>query len=213
LHALEDTIVAFLVGLFATLGYAGIVVAMAIESACIPLPSELIMPLAGFDVAKCSVPGTCAHTFSLLGVSLAGAAGCTLGSIIAYSVGAFGGRPLLERYGRYVLIGPHDLDMADRWFKRYGDGTAFFSRLLPVVRTFISLPAGIARMPFAKFVLFSFVGSLIWSAVLAYAGMKLGENWERVRAVMQRFDYLIAAIILALIVAYVYRHTRRRAAA
>lgn len=213
MHALEDSIVAFLVNLFATLGYGGIVVAMAIESASIPLPSELIMPLAGFDVVQCAKPGQCAHTFTLFGVSVAGAVGGTLGSIVAYAVGAYGGRPLLERYGKYVLISRHDLDLADRWFRRYGDGTAFFSRLLPVVRTFISLPAGVARMPFAKFVAYSFVGSLIWSAILAYAGMKLGENWERVRAVMQRLDYPIAALIVALIALYVYRHTRRRAGA
>ncbi len=200
MHALEDSIIAFLTNIFAVLGYGGIVVAMAIESACIPLPSELIMPLAGFNVAK--------GTFSLVGVSVAGAVGCTLGSAIAYGIGAAGGRPLLLKYGRYVLISPHDIELADRWFARWGDGTAFFSRLLPVVRTFISLPAGIARMPFVKFLVYSFVGSLIWSAVLAYAGMQLGEHWEQVRAVMQRFDYLIAAIVLALIVLYIYRHVR-----
>src|SRR5579859_7876101 len=113
---------------------------MAIESACIPLPSELIMPLAGFNVAQ--------GRFSLAGVSLAGAVGCTVGSIVAYWIGAVGGRPLLLRYGRYILISERDMATADRWFARYGDGAAFFSRLLPVVRTFISLPAGIARMPF-----------------------------------------------------------------
>jgi len=199
-HAIEDSIILFLTNLFTTLGYTGVVVAMAIESACIPLPSELIMPLAGFNVAN--------GVFSLAGVSLAGGIGCTIGSIIAYVVGATGGRPLLLRYGRYVLISEHDMAMADRWFARYGDGTAFFSRLLPVVRTFISLPAGIARMPFVKFVIYTFVGSLIWSFILAYAGMKLGEHWEEVRTTMQRFDYAIAAVVLALIVLYIYRHLR-----
>jgi membrane protein DedA with SNARE-associated domain len=137
-----------------------------------------------------------------------GALGCTIGSIIAYFVGLWGGRPFLEKYGKYVLVSHHDLDMADRWFSRNGDWSIFVSRLLPVVRTFISLPAGIARMNFVKFTVFTFIGSFPWCAGLAYGGYLLGEHWEKLRSLMRPFDPIIAVIILALIALYIYRHIR-----
>ena len=178
---------------------------MAIESACIPLPSEIIMPLAGWMlVKKQSLPLT-----YLLVAGAYGALGCTIGSIIVYFVGMWGGRPFLEKYGRYILISHHDLDLADRWFDKSGNWAIFVSRLLPVVRTFISLPAGIARMHFIPFLLYTFLGSFIWCAGLAYGGYQMGEHWEQIRAVMRPFDPIIGALIVLLILFYIYRHLRR----
>jgi membrane protein DedA with SNARE-associated domain len=177
---------------------------MAIESACIPFPSELIMPLAGWMLIKDqSLPAI--HT--LIGGGY-GAIGNTIGSVIAYIVGMWAGRPLLNKYGRYILISQHDLDIADRWFSRRGSWTVFVGRLLPVIRTYISLPAGIARMNIVKFVAYTFIGSFIWSTGLAYGGYQMGEHWEQLRDAMRPFDPLFIAIILALIGLYVYRHIR-----
>jgi membrane protein DedA with SNARE-associated domain len=190
----------FIVGTIDSLGYAGIVVLMAIESANIPLPSEIIMPFAGFLADQ--------GRFTIFGVALAGALGCTLGSALSYWVGMKGGRPLIERYGKYVLISHHDLDLADRWFARWGNATAFFSRLLPVVRTFISFPLGIARSHFKRFLLYTFVGSFIWSWFLAWLGIKVGENREILSQWFHRFDAIIGLVILAGIVYWIARHIR-----
>lgn len=178
----------FIVAFISGSGYIGVTLLMAIESACIPLPSEVIMPFSGYLVS--------AGRFSLWGVAVAGALGCNLGSIAAYFVGAVGGRPLVERYGHYVLVTHHDLEMADRFFARYGDWAVFIARLLPVVRTFIALPAGISRMNFARFNIYTFLGSLPWCLALAYAGMKLGERWENLGPYFHHFD----AVFLILIV-------------
>jgi len=177
---------------------------MAIESACIPLPSELIMPLAGWMLIK-KQSLEAIHT---LVAGAYGALGCTIGSIIAYGVGMWGGRPFLDRYGKYILISRHDLDLADRWFYRSGSWVIFVSRLLPVVRTFISLPAGIAKMHFIKFLVYTFFGSFIWCAGLAYGGYQLGEHWEQIRTAMRPFDPFFGALIIALIAWYIYRHLR-----
>jgi membrane protein DedA with SNARE-associated domain len=198
LGSIEATLIALFEQLYSTVGYPGIVVAMAIESACIPLPSEIILPMAGWMVSR--------EIFTLWGATLAGTIGCVLGSAIAYWVGALGGRPLLERYGRYVLISQHDLEIADRWFARYGQSAIFFSRLLPVIRTFISLPAGIARMPFGLFVLYTALGSLPWSLALVYAGKSLGDNWETVRTALQKFDIVVVAVVVVAVGYYIYRH-------
>jgi len=194
----------FVQNLYNTFGYGGIIIAMAIESCCIPLPSEIIMPLAGFMI----ISG--AAGFNLVGVSVAGAVGCVVGSAVAYWIGATGGRPLLLKYGRYVLISAHDADLADRFFARYGDSTIFITRLLPIVRTFISLPAGIARMNFPKFVVFTFVGSLIWCFILAYAGQQLGAHWHDIGSTLRKFEYLVGIILVALVGLFLYRHLRRR---
>lgn len=178
-------IVAFISGS----GYLGIILLMAIESACIPLPSEVIMPFSGYLIST--------GRFSLLGVAVAGAVGCNVGSIVAYYVGARGGRPLAERYGHYVLITHHDLELADRWFSQYGDWAVFFARLLPVVRTFIALPAGISRMNFLRFNIYTFLGSLPWCFVLAYAGMKLGERWKNLGPYFHRFDTVFLILLVA----------------
>ncbi|MBV9120192.1 MAG: DedA family protein [Chloroflexi bacterium] len=188
----------------ASAGYLGVVVLMALESCCIPIPSEVILPLAGFLVAQ--------GKFTFWVAALAGSVGGTIGSCVAYGIGAAGGRPLLLKYGRYILISEHDAARADRFFEFHGDVTAFVSRLLPVVRTFISLPAGITRMNFPKFVIYTFAGSLIWSLVLVYVGQVLGQNWIEVREFLQRFDYLIVAVIVLAIVFYIYRHLQRRQA-
>ena len=163
------------------------------------------MPLAGFMTVTTA---TQKASFNLVGVSLAGALGCVVGSIVAYWIGATGGRDLLLRYGKYILISRRDADRADAFFAKHGDATVFISRILPVVRTFISLPAGISRMNFPRFVLLTFLGSLPWCFALALIGQKLGEHWHDVGSGLHNFDYLIVAIVLVLVVMYVRRHLR-----
>ncbi len=205
MHAIEQEIVIFLQSLFNTVGWFGVVAAMAIESACIPLPSEVTMPLAGWMLIEAKGLAV----INVLWAGFYGALGCTIGSVVTYWIGAMGGRPLLERYGKYVLISRHDMDVADRWFRNYGEATAFFSRLLPIVRTFISLPAGIARMNFTRFTVLTFVGSFIWCALLALGGFYFGKNWEQLREIMRPFDIPIAIVIVGLFALYVYRHVKR----
>lgn len=196
-------------------GYIGIVLAMALESCCIPLPSEIVMPLAGLFAATAEV--TLTGKLSLIGVSLAGAVGCLVGSAVAYWIGAAGGRPLLLRFGRYILISKADSDRADRWFAKYGSPVAFFSRLLPVVRTYISLPAGVARMNFGKFLLYTFLGSLPWTFALAYVGYEFGSQVQakiqELSTIFHGLDVLIAVIFLALVGLYIYRHVKHDRAA
>jgi membrane protein DedA with SNARE-associated domain len=196
----------FIKNVISSLGLPGIAVLMAIESACIPLPSEVIMPFAGYLVYTGRFP-------SLWMVALLGAIGCNLGSVLAYEIGAFGGRPLIERYGRYILMNRHDLDVSDRFFQKYGSITVFIGRLLPVIRTFIALPAGIARMPRLRFHVYTFVGSYPWCYALAYVGMKLGERWEsdpRLKQWLHRFDALIVLVLIAGIVWFVRNHLKNR---
>lgn len=188
----------FIIGTISRLGYGGVVLLMAIESACIPLPSEIIMPFSGYLVST--------GEMNLWLVGLAGAVGCVLGSIVAYYAGAWGGRPFIEKYGKYILISHHDLDLADRWFQRHGDITIFVGRLLPVIRTFIAFPAGVARMNLWRFNLYTFVGSYIWSVALAWIGMKLGEHWNTLGVYFHRFDAAIGVILLIAVVWYVRRH-------
>jgi membrane protein DedA with SNARE-associated domain len=176
-----------IIATIATLGYGGIVLMMAIESACIPLPSEVIMPFSGYLVAG--------GQMNLQLVAIAGAVGCLLGSYIAYFVGANGGRRVLERYGRWVLIAPHELETADWFFERWGSAAVFFSRLLPVVRTFIAFPAGVARMRLMPFTIYTLIGSYIWCLVLAYAGMKLGQHWQALGPYFHRFDGAIGVAL------------------
>mgnify|MGYP000498172505 CR=1 FL=1 len=208
IEILEQTIILFLESLFGMVGWFGVVLAMAIESACIPLPSEVTMPLAGwFLIEARGYP-----VWHVIWAGLYGGLGCTIGSVATYWIGALGGRPLLEKYGKYVLISRHDIEVADRWFNRWGEATAFFSRLLPVVRTFISLPAGVARMNFGKFTLLSFIGSFIWCIVLGWSGYVFGSQWELVRQYMRPFDIpiIIAGIVLA--GWYIYNHVKRNRA-
>ncbi|MFL6286630.1 MAG: DedA family protein [Pyrinomonadaceae bacterium] len=193
----------FIVATISTLGYGGVALLMAIESACIPLPSEIIMPFAGYLVYK--------GQFNLWAVGVAGAFGCVVGSWVAYYVGLYGGRPLIEKYGRYVLLSSRDLDLADRWFARYGEVIVFASRLLPVVRTFIAFPAGIARMNMTRFTLYTFLGSLPWCIGLAYVGQLLGEQWDKnetLKTWFHRFDFLIGILIVVAVVWWVWRHLK-----
>jgi membrane protein DedA with SNARE-associated domain len=205
MHAFEEQVVLFLQNLFNAVGWAGVVAAMAIESACVPLPSEVTMPLAGWMLIQAKA----LSAWHVLWAGWWGGLGCTIGSVATYWVGALGGRPLVERYGRYVLISRHDIERADHWFAKYGELTAFFSRLLPVVRTFISLPAGMARMNFAKFTLFTFIGSFLWCAALAAAGYYMGQHWRQVREVMRPFDIPILVILLGLFAWYARRHVQK----
>ena len=180
---------ALIVATISTLGYPGVVLMMAIESACIPLPSEVIMPFSGYLVAT--------GRFGLNMVAIAGAVGCLLGSYAAYYVGTNGGRRFIERYGRYVLIAPHELEIADRFFLRWGSHAVFWSRMLPVVRTFIAFPAGVSRMNLLPFTIYTLIGSYLWCLMLAYAGMKLGQHWDHLAPWFHRFDALIAVLLIA----------------
>lgn len=205
---LTDTLTNLITNLYVTTGLLGIIVAMAIESCCIPLPSEIVMPLAGIMIANGKLlHGT--NTFvALLLVALAGSIGCLIGSIVAYGIGYSGGRPLMLKYGRYVLISQHDADKADAFFQRWGSATAFFSRLLPVVRTYISLPAGIAKMPFVKFCVYSFLGSFPWSLLLAYVGLVLGNHLNTLGPIFHSLDAVILVVVVLLVILYIWRHVR-----
>lgn len=188
----------WIMGVISSLGYSGIVLLMAIESACIPLPSEIIMPFAGFLVFK--------GEMMLWGVAMAGAVGCVVGSIPAYYLGMYGGRPLVEKYGKWVLISHKDLNWADKAFEKHGEIIIFIGRLLPAVRTFIAFPAGVARMNMTKFIVYTFVGSLIWCYLLALAGFKMGENWASLKVYFHEFHYVIAAGGALFVAWYLRRH-------
>src|SRR5215831_5356192 len=188
---------------YLTGGYLGVVLAMALESCCIPLPSEVVMPLAGLYVLQYP------DRFTLLGVVGAGALGCVTGSAIAYAIGRSGGRSLLLRYGRYVLISQADAERADRLFARFGSRVVFFARLLPIVRTYISLPAGIARMPFLRFCLYSLVGSLLWCLPLAWVGTKVGEvSSSQLTTLFHGLDGIIGAGLVVAVAWYIWRHVQ-----
>jgi membrane protein DedA with SNARE-associated domain len=199
---LIEILAAFIIDVISSSGYLGIILLMAVESACIPLPSEIIMPFSGYLVFR--------KEFELFRVGLAGGFGCVVGSIPAYYLGLYGGRPLVERYGKYVFVSHRDLDLADRWFDRYGDWAIFFSRLLPVVRTFISFPAGVAKMHFPRFVVYTFLGSFPWCLGLAYIGMKLGQNWDTLGVYFHRFDMVIGGLIALGVIYYLWRHLKER---
>lgn len=187
-----SALVSLIVAVISAAGYVGVTILMAIESACIPLPSEAIMPFAGYLVSL--------GQFNLIGAATAGALGCNIGSTIAYLVAAHGGRRAFERWGAYVLVRHEDLDRAERFFARYGGVTVFVGRLLPVIRTFISFPAGLARMPMLKFQIYSFAGSWPWCFALAYVGAVLGARWNSdpvFRRLFHEFDALIVAVALA----------------
>jgi membrane protein DedA with SNARE-associated domain len=198
-------IAAFMIAVISASGYAGVALLMAIESACIPLPSEIIMPFAGYLV----------HTgrLNLFWIATAGAIGCNIGSAVAYWIGSVGGRPFIARYGRFVLLDHHDLDRAEHFFQRYGGITVFLARLLPVIRTFIALPAGIAKMPQLRFHLYTFLGSWPWCFVLGYAGMKLGQAWDsdpRFKEWFHRFHLGVEILLLLAIVWFLWTHWRNR---
>jgi membrane protein DedA with SNARE-associated domain len=195
---LLESISSLIINFISATSYFGITFLMALESACLPVPSEIVMPFSGFLVFEAK--------FTLWPVVIWGTIGNLIGSIIAYAVGFYGGRPLIKKYGKYVLISNHDLDRADKWFDKYGQSTVFFSRLLPIVRTFISLPAGIAKMNFKKFSFYTLAGSLPWSFFLTYVGIIMGKNWSELRVYFEKFDLVIGGLIAVLIIWWIWRH-------
>ena len=193
----------FIVATISAMGYSGVILLMAIESACIPLPSEIIMPFSGYLVST--------GQLNLWAVAFAGAVGCVLGSLVAYWVGMYGGRPVIEKYGRYVLLSRHDLDIADRWFANHGEAIVFVSRLLPAIRTFIAFPAGVARMNLKRFIIYTFAGSLPWCLGLAYIGQKLGEQWNKddtLKTWFHRFDFVIGIVGALAVAWWIWRHVK-----
>lgn len=198
--AILDILVNFIVNIIAHTGYAGVLGLMTFESVGLPIPSEVIMSFAGFLVVDGKL------LFWL--VVLAGTAGNLFGSLLAYWIGFRGGRPLIEKYGKYILISKHDLDLADKWFAHNGELAVLVGRILPVVRTYISFPAGIAKMDLKKFSFYSFVGSLPWCILLTWLGVRLGNNWDLIRQKLHNFDLAIGLGILVLIALYVWRHIR-----
>ena len=199
------TLAGFVIAVISKTGYLGVMALMAIESACIPLPSEIIMPFAGYLVYS--------GQFKLLWAATAGAIGCNLGSVIAYEIGFYGGRPLVERYGSHLLLSRHDLELADRFFLRFGSAAVFIGRLLPVIRTFIALPAGVARMPRLRFHIYTFAGSWPWCFAPAWLGMKLGERWHtdpRLSQWLHRLDAVIVLLLLLAVAWFVRSHWKNR---
>jgi membrane protein DedA with SNARE-associated domain len=202
---IDQIVIPFLNSLYGAVGYLGVMLAMGIESAMVPLPSELILPYAGFLVSDRAQIEPLTHgPWEFWVVVVIATIGNTLGSLVAYAIGAYGGRPFLERWGRYLLIRPHEIELADRFFERYGAATVFVGRLLPIVRTFISFPAGVTRMPLVPFVLYSTLGALPWSALLVYAGTVLGAHWVDIRHALQPFDLAIAVIVVAAVVGFIW---------
>ena len=197
-----DILANFVIQTIDLLGYPGVFFLMLIESAGIPMPSEIIMPFSGFLVAE--------GKMNFWAVSFIGALANLAGSLIAYWIGLKGGRALIEKYGKYVLISKHDLDLADRWFVKFGSATAFFGRLLPIVRTYISFPAGIAKMDIKRFSLYTFAGALPWSMLFTWLGVKMGGNWEQIREKLHNFDLAIFILLVIGVVWYVWRHLKHR---
>lgn len=187
-------------------GYPGIAALMALESACVPLPSEVVMPFAGALTLAAMAGARAPLNIHLVAVS--GALGCALGSAAAYLVGASAGREFVLRYGRFLLIRRHDVDMADAWFQRWGGAAVFIARLLPVVRTFISLPAGISRMPFRPFIVLSFLGSLPWCYLLAYVGVQFAAHLDDLKRYFHGADGVIGIVVVAAVALYIWRHVR-----
>lgn len=202
IDAIVAPIVNFVIQTISASGYLGVVLLMGIESAAIPLPSEVIMPFSGFLVHE--------GRFGLAGIALAGAVGSVFGSWATYFLGKYGGRPLVERYGKYVLISKHDLELADRFFGRFGIWATFLGRVLPVVRTYISIPAGVSRVRFWPFTAATFVGSYIWSLLLGWIGFKLGENWESIRGYFRQADWIILLLLVVGLIWWVRRHWKNR---
>ena len=201
---IENWFLDIITRVYDAMGWPGVVFLMGIESAAIPFPSELIMPLAGWLLIEAKGDSA----WMLLMAAFYGALGNLLGSWVAYGISYKGGRPLLKKYGKYVLVTQNEVDRAEEWFQKYGEIAVFASRMLPVVRTFISVPAGIARMNIWKFSFYTFVGSYPWSLGLAYGGFKLGENWEDLRRVMRPFDFPIAGIIIVVVVWFIYHRIK-----
>jgi membrane protein DedA with SNARE-associated domain len=200
---MTSSLLSWIIAAIGASGYFGVAALMALESACIPLPSEVIMPFAGYLAST--------GRFTLIGAAIAGAVGCNLGSTAAYFAGEYGGRTALLRWGAYFLMDRRALYQVERFFTRFGGGSVFIGRLLPIVRTFISLPAGMARMPFMRFQIYTFLGSAPWCLALAYLGFRLGKAWDSdpaMRSFFQRFDWVVAGLLVASFAYYLFRRWR-----
>ena len=191
--------------LYDAVGYLGVAIWVAIESVIIPIPSELVLPFAGFLVGTgTAIEPLTGSPWSYWLVVLAGTLGATIGALIAYAIGAWGGRPIIERWGRYLGISSADLDRAEDFFARHGEAAAFFGRMIPVIRSLVSFAAGVARMPLVKFTVFSFLGSLPFTALLVFAGVQLGANWETVGGVLKQFEYAIVGVLVLIVLAWIW---------
>jgi len=197
-----NAIANFVTNIVSHLGYPGVFLLMALESACIPIPSEIIMPFSGFLVTT--------GQFNFWAIVIVGSLGNLAGSFLAYWIGYTGGRSLVEKYGRYILLSQRDLESSDRFFRKYGQSTVFFSRLLPVIRTFISLPAGIAKMDSKKFLLYTLAGCIPFTALLTYAGLVLKENWDALSPYFHKFDLIIGLLIILVVIWFIFRHLKRK---
>ena len=186
------------INLIENLGYWGVFIGMTLESACIPIPSEVIMPFAGFVVYE--------GKMTLIGITVVGALGNLFGSLLAYFVGLKGGRPFMEKYGKYILITHNRLEMAEDWFKKYGHEAVLISRVLPGVRTFISLPAGIAHMDLKKFIIYTFLGSLPWCFILGYIGVQLGPEWKVIKGYFSIIDKIVVIVIICFFAYLLYKY-------
>jgi membrane protein DedA with SNARE-associated domain len=191
--------------IYEAVGYLGVAFWVALESVVIPIPSELVLPFAGFLVGDgVAIEPLTGQAWSYWLVVLAGTIGATVGALIAYAIGAWGGRPILERWGRYLGISAADLDRAETFFERHGEAASFFGRMIPVIRSLVSFAAGVARMPVGRFTIFTFLGSLPFTALLVFAGLQLGANWEEVGAILKRFEYAIVAVLIVIALAWIW---------
>jgi len=198
--AIIDFLVNSITSIIGSVGYAGTFFLMILTACGIPFPSEITMPFSGFAVAE--------GKLIFFWVIVAGVLGDLTGALLAYWIGFKGGRPLVERYGKYILLSKHDLDTAERWFVNYGSITTFFGRMIPVIRTYISFPAGIAKMDVKKFALFTVLGAIPWLTFLTYMGTIMGENWEQIREYLQSVDLAVGVFIVLFITWYIWRHIK-----
>jgi membrane protein DedA with SNARE-associated domain len=191
--------------LYDAVGYLGVAIWVAIESVIIPIPSELILPFAGFLIGEgVAIEPLTGRPWSLPLAVLAGTLGATAGALVAYAIGYWGGRPLLLRWGRWLGISAADLDRAETFFARYGAAASFFGRMIPVVRSLVSFAAGVARMPVLKFTIYTFFGSLPFTFVLVFIGVQLGANWETIGAILKQFEYAILGVLVLLILVFLW---------
>ena len=191
--------------IYSAVGYLGVALWVAIESVIIPIPSELVLPFAGFLVGQgTAIEPLTGQPWNVILVTLFGTVGATLGALVAYAIGWYGGRPIIERWGRYLGITPDDLDRADDFFARHGDAAAFFGRMVPIIRSLVSFAAGIAHMRLGRFIVFTFLGSLPWTLALVVAGMVMGANWEEIGGILKRFEYLVLAILVVIALLWIW---------
>ena len=191
--------------IYTSVGYLGVALWVAIESVIIPIPSELVLPFAGFLVGQgTEIEPLTGQPWNVILVTLFGTVGATLGALVAYAIGMYGGRPVIERWGRYLGITPADLDRADDFFARHGNAAAFFGRMVPVIRSLVSFAAGIAHMPLGRFVVFTFLGSLPWTLLLVVSGVVMGANWEEIGGILKRFEYLVLAILAVIVLLWIW---------